>query len=175
MREYRENNMRIIEIEDYLSIQEYMDKSNDINLDDVTFNVLWNSDRQCINKGFVFAFRVDEGIYNILVNDEVTLIDERVNVDGITEERFIRLSNSDEYSFSFLKHDASGSTFYTQYFSPKSDFTVGLQLQPKVAMDEIAKVIYTLTHVEGIENVLSIARLNNVIISDLKARIVPSL
>lgn len=176
MEEYLENNMQVIQIEDYISIEDYFNLSSGVNLDDVTFNILWNSEKQCINKGFLFVFRYSEKLYNILIDDGSVHIDERTKVCSITEERFLRVDYlKDDYSYSLLKHDENGSTFYTMYYSKNPAFVFGLDFTPKEAYEEIQRVIETLKEVSGIENIISTDKINEVVLSDIKERIKPRL
>ncbi len=176
MEEYLENNMQVIHIEDYISIEDYFSLSSEINLDDVTFNILWNSEKQCINKGFLFVFRYSDKLYNILIDDGSVHIDERTEVCSITEERFLRVDYlKDDYSYSLLKHDENGSTFYTMQYSKNSTFVFGHDFTPKEAYEEILRVMETLKEVDGIENIISTDKINEVVLSDIESRIAPNL
>ena len=49
--EYKFEDTQVIEIKDYMTVPEYLEEKSRINLNNITFNVLWNSEKQCINKG----------------------------------------------------------------------------------------------------------------------------
>ncbi len=74
--EYKFEDTQVIEIKDYMTVQEYLEEKSRINLNNITFNVLWNSEKQCINKGIVFVFFCGELLYNILIADGFYKIDE---------------------------------------------------------------------------------------------------
>ncbi len=176
MEEYTKNNMQVIKIDNYMSLEEFFTVSLEVNLDDISFNVLWDSQSQLITKGFIFAFRYENKLYNILLNDEITLIDERVVLDSITEEKFLKIDTSkNDYNYALLKHDESGSTIYTMYYTKEKTTTFGHALEASEAYTGISDIINTLKSVEGIDNVLSIKRIESDILNDIEKHIGPSL
>lgn len=112
-----ENGICKIDILDYISIGEYV-KVTDLGgiysiLSSISNSVLWNSDKQKVNKGIFYVINVDNRLYNILINGEIIKIDERIqkefdnerNKDNITEERIITFSiNSKEYWYTSFRH-----------------------------------------------------------------------
>ena len=68
-------------LDDYYTIQDYVDKMKEIDgleIDKLlNLSVLWNSERQRVNKGTYYIFKHKTYLYNILINDEVIAIDER--------------------------------------------------------------------------------------------------
>lgn len=68
-----ENGICKIDILDYISIGEYV-KVTDLGgiysiLSSISNSVLWNSDKQKVNKGIFYVINVDNRLYNILIND----------------------------------------------------------------------------------------------------------
>lgn len=176
MREFNENNMQVIEIEDYTSVEEYADLSTKINLKDVAFNIIWNTERQCINKGFIFVFRHMGKLYNILVDEGLTSINEKTFIEDETEERVLRIDFSKEdYYYAILKHNSIKSTTETKIFSKDNSLSFDPVLPSRVALEEVTKLVENLQGVDGIENVVSIEKVNETVISDLKNRIEPSI
>lgn len=176
MKEYIENNMQVIEVEDYMSMEEYANLPEGIDLKDVAFSVLWNTELQAINKGFIFVFRHKGVLYNILLDDGLTMIDERTFVGKHVEERFLSVSSKrDEYHYSLLKHNDIRSTYYTAYFSNDMQNTLGTDFTAREAYDEISTLIKNLEGIEGIENIIVMERINDIVISDIKSRMNPSL
>ena len=69
-----QNNITKIEIPDYVCIGDFVDKKNygeEYKILDLLCNcVLWNSDKQKVNKGIYYVIIIDNRIYNILFNDD---------------------------------------------------------------------------------------------------------
>jgi len=71
----KENNYYKIEIKDYVSICDYIQKTNSsekykvLNL--ISNSVLWNSSKQCIEKGIFYIIQIDNRLYNILITDKI--------------------------------------------------------------------------------------------------------
>lgn len=178
-----ENGICKIDILDYISIGEYV-KVTDLGgiysiLSSISNSVLWNSDKQKVNKGIFYVINVDNRLYNILINDEIIKIDERIqkefdderNKDNITEERIITFSiNSKEYWYTSFRHDKTGDTYYTKYYGLKYDLGP-LELSDNDAFSDIKMVFDNLLNIQNIENILDISLLNKYILEDLSVTI----
>lgn len=164
----KENNYYKIEIKDYISISDYVQKTNSskeydiLNL--ISNNILWNSSKQCIEKGIFYIIQIDNRLYNILITDKILKIDERTNKeidnqtmkDNITEEKIVTLNlDSFDYRYTSFKHDKTGDTYYVRYYS-SIKFNNFLKLSDEEALSEISLIIYNLENIENIENIINI-------------------
>lgn len=86
-----------VEISDYITVTDYLEKMKQIDTFGVdsklTNGVLWNSSKQCINKGVYFVFSHNGKLYNILNNEEFIKIEERTKIEDETEEKIIHLKS----------------------------------------------------------------------------------
>lgn len=91
----KENSFFKIEIPDYIPIMDYLEYMKSANLLDivglVSNSVLWNGERQKVNKGIYYILTKNNRIYNIFISDNFLKIDERTQREGITEEKIIRM------------------------------------------------------------------------------------
>lgn len=162
-----------MEISDYISITDYVEKMKEIDkynlLDLVCNSVLWNSKKQLVNKGTYYILSYDGRLYNIILNEEGLKLDERIKVDGITEEKVIRINSNNDYSFSSLKHDKTGSTFYTKFYDNSTLKMGRLELSESKVYEQIETLIKNLKEDERISDILNIKQLEN-ILKDIKKR-----
>ena len=162
-----------MEISDYITITDYVEKMKEIDkynlLDLVCNSVLWNSKKQLVNKGTYYILSYDGRLYNIILNEEGLKLDERVKVDDITEEKVIRLNVNDDYSFSSLKHDKTGSTFYTKFYDANPIKMGRLELSESEAYEQIETLIKNLKEDERISDILDIEQVENVL-KDIKKK-----
>lgn len=178
----KENNIYKIEISDYISIIDFVDKKNssdEYNILDLLCNcVLWNNGKQKVNKGIYYIINNDNSLYNILFTDGKIKIDERIKVDlveqikkeNITQERVITYNkNKDEYYYYSAKHEANGNTYYTRYYNKNRSVEFGeLELTEEETYNEINSVICNMENIEGIQNILDVDLLKKYILEDLK-------
>lgn len=176
-----EKNIYKVEISDYISISDYIQKmksSDEFRILHLICNsVLWNSDKQKVNKGTYYVITIDNGIYNILLTEEKIKINKRTKIkideqtqkENITQERVITFDiNNNEYHYFSAKHDKIGNTFYTRYYSKNRLFSLGaLDLSREETYDEIKSIIYNLESIEGIQNILDVQLLKDNILDDL--------
>jgi len=162
-----------MEISDYISITDYVEKMKEIDkynlLDLVCNSVLWNSKKQLVNKGTYYILSYDGRLYNIILNEEGLKLDERIKVDGITEEKVIRINSNNDYSFSSLKHDKTGSTFYTKFYDNSTLKMGRLELSESKAYEQIETLIKNLKEDERISDILDIKQVENVL-KDIKKK-----
>ena len=162
-----------MEISDYITITDYFEKMKEIDkynlLDLVCNSVLWNSKKQLVNKGTYYILSYDGRLYNIILNEEGLKLDERIKVDGITEEKVIRINSNNDYSFSSLKHDKTGSTFYTKFYDNSTLKMGRLELSESKAYEQIETLIKNLKEDERISDILDIEQVENVL-KDIKKK-----
>lgn len=176
-----QNKISKIEINDYISMEDYekiMKSSEEYYILELLCNcVLWNSNKQRVNKGTYYVIIVDNRIYNILFTGDKIKIDERTKIQldeqtqkkNITQERAITLNiNKNEYRYYSAKHDKTGNTFYIKYYNKNRLYSLGtLDLNKEEAYEEINSVIHNLENIEGIKNILNIPFLKTNILEDL--------
>ena len=176
-----QNNITKIEIPDYVCIGDFVDKKNygeEYKILDLLCNcVLWNSDKQKVNKGIYYVIIIDNRIYNILFTDEKIQIDERINPifdeitnkENITQERVITyLPNQNKYRYYSAKHESDGNTYYTKYYNKNREYSLGtLDLTEEETFKEVASVISNLETIPSIETILDIELLKEQILNDL--------
>ena len=177
-----QNNITKIEIPDYVCIGDFVDKKNYgeeyIILDLLCNCVLWNSDKQKVNKGIYYVIIIDNRIYNILFTDDKIQIDERIsqifdevtNKENITQERVITyLPNQNKYRYYSAKHESDGNTYYTKYYNKNREYSLGtLDLTEEETFNEVTSVISNLETIPSIETILDIELLKEQILNDLK-------
>ena len=176
-----QNNITKIEIPDYVCMGDFVDKKNygeEYKILDLLCNcVLWNSDKQKVNKGIYYVIIIENRIYNILFTDDKIQIDERIkpifdevtNKENITQERVITyLPNQNKYRYYSAKHESDGNTYYTKYYNKNREYSLGtLDLTEEETFEEVASVISNLESITGIETILDIELLKEQILSDL--------
>ena len=179
------DNIYKIEIDDYISIDDYIKKMESSDkyriLDFLCNGVIWNSNKQKVNKGTYYVITINNRIYNILFADEKIEIDERTKKEideqtrkeNITEERLITFdSNKNEYNYFSAKHDKTGDTYYTRYYYKNRLLNLGeLDLTEEETYEEIYLVISNLETINGITNILDIELLKEYILKDLNKHI----
>ena len=177
----KQNNIYKIEIRDYISIGDYVKKMKSSDkyhiLDSLCNCVLWNSNKQKVNKGTYYVITIDNRIYNILFNGDKIIIDERTKIEldeptqkeNITQERVITINiNKNEFHYFSAKHDKTGNTLYTRYYNKNRLYSLGaLELHEEETYDEVNSVIHNLESIEGIENILDIELLKTNILEYL--------
>lgn len=177
-----QNNITKIEIPDYVCIGDFVDKKNygeEYKILDLLCNcVLWNSDKQKVNKGIYYVIIIENRIYNILFTDDKIQIDERIkpifdevtNKEDITQERVITyLPNQNKYRYYSAKHESDGNTYYTKYYNKNREYSLGtLDLTEEETFNEVASVISNLETIPSIETILDIELLKEQILKDLK-------
>lgn len=176
-----QNNITKIEIPDYVCIGDFIDKKNlgeEYKILDFLCNcVLWNSDKQKVNKGIYYVILIDNRIYNILFTDGKLQIDERIkpifdevtNKENITQERVITYdTNQNKYRYYSAKHESDGNTYYTKYYNKNREYSLGiLDLTEEETFNEVASVISNLEAIPSIETILDIELLKEQILNDL--------
>ena len=177
----KQDNVFLIEISDYISIIDFVNKKNssdEYSILDMLYNcVLWNSDKQKVNKGIYYVTIVDNRIYNILFTDDKIKIDERnkkeideqTKKENIIQERVITYNiNENKYHYYSAKHESDGNTYYTKYYNKNRKYSLGtLDLTEQEAYEEIKSVIYNLENIKGIETILNMELLKEHVLNNL--------
>lgn len=150
----------IVNIDDDMDIFDYdkkirkIDKVGVTNM--LTYNVLWNSKLQRINKGIYYIFQIEDSLYNIFVGDYIA-IDESYKKEDIRYERFINYSSYiNAYHYQQMEHDKSGSTSNIKYYdSTSSKNDVGV-LSKKEASSLINEMLTKLIISDKIKNIIDL-------------------
>ena len=180
----KENKFYKIEINDYISIGDYVKKTKSSQeysvLDLVSNSVLWNSEKQKVNKGIYYIIENDNQLYNILITDNILKIDERNNKeiddeiqkDNIIEEKIITFNLENyEYRYCSFKHDKTGNTYYTKYYDENRNFSLGvLELSSEETYEEINQIIYNLERINEIDKILNIKLLKEYLLNNLEQK-----
>lgn len=168
----KENSVYKMEISDYISIIDYVDNVKLIDkykmIDKISNGVLWNNRKQKVNKGLYYVLTEENKLYNILVNDDTVAIDERIKIDDITEERIINFNTrSGDYHYFSAKHDKTGDTFYTRYYSKQGLDLGKLNFSKEEAYEELNNVISNLSSIEEITKIIDTDLLKTNILNDV--------
>ncbi|MBE6145524.1 MAG: hypothetical protein E7171_02770 [Firmicutes bacterium] len=165
------NNVFMVDVSDYVTIGDYVERMHEIdnyNLLDLIGNaVLWNSKRQRVNKGTYYVIMHDGYLYNILLGEEETIIDERVKVDDHTVEKHIDLHKNGDYNFTHFKHDKVGSTYYTMYYSKKGFPIKNFELSKEDAYELISDLLSRFELVPSSDNILDVNMFRDNVLDDL--------
>lgn len=165
------NNVFIVDVSDYVTIGDYVERMHEIdnyNLLDLIGNaILWNSKRQRVNKGTYYVIMHDGYLYNILLGEEETIIDERIKVDDHTVEKHIDLHKNGDYNFTHFKHDKVGSTYYTMYYSKKGFPIKNFELSKEDAYELISDLLSRFELVPSSDNILDVNMFRDNVLDDL--------
>lgn len=172
----KDNNVCKIEISDYLLVNDYVERMKLIDENNLgkllSFNILWNSEKQRINKGTFYLINSNDNFYNILINDDIIKIDQRNKDGNITEEKILSFDkNTQDYNYCSLKHNETGSTIFTKYYSKKSTNVKNLELSKNEAFYDIYSIACNLENIDGIDNILSIDLLKYQVLNDISRRL----
>ena len=165
------NNVFIVDVSDYVTIGDYVERMHEIdnyNLLDLIGNaILWNSKRQRVNKGTYYVIMHDGYLYNILLGEEETIIDERIKVDDHTVEKHVNLHINGEYNYTHFKHDKVGSTYYTMYYSKKGFPIKNFELSKEDAYELISDLLSRFELVPSSDNILDVNMFRDNVLDDL--------
>ena len=176
-----QDNIYKIEISDYISIGDFVKRKNSSDeykiLDFLCNCVIWNSDKQKVNKGTYYVIIIDNRIYNILITKDKIQIDERIksindryaNKENITQEKVITyIIDKNKYRYYSAKHESNGNTYYTKYYNKNREYSLGiLDLTEKETFEEVDSVFSNLETISGIETILDIEFLKEQVLNDL--------
>jgi hypothetical protein len=183
----KQDNIFKIEISDYISIGDYVNKTESSEeygiLDLICLSVLWNSNKQMVNKGIYYVITSDNRLYNILFTDDKIYIDERTKKEideqtqkkNITQERLITYNiDKNQYNYYSAKHEENRNTYYIKYYNKNRSYSLGaLDLTEEETYEEVKSVISNLESIKGIETILCVELLKEHVLNDLtKTKIV---
>lgn len=177
----KQGNIYKIEITDYISIIDFVDKKNSSDeykvLDLLCNYVLWNGSKQKVNKGTYYVINTSNCLYNILFTDDTIDIEERIKIEldeqtqkeNIIQDRAITFKfNKGQYNYFSAKHESDGNTYYTRYYNKNRALKFGnLDLTEEETYEEVKSVISNLESIEGIETILDVELLKEHVLNDL--------
>jgi len=162
----QENAYSKLIINDYYTIQDYVNKMKEIDklgIDKLlNLSILWNSERQMINKGTYYIFSLNERLYNILINDEMIAIDERTPIGEHILNKVIKFTLNDNlFSYFRCKHDENGSSYDTRYYSPKGALI--MELSKMEFNDDFNSIISNLKDFKDIEKIIEVNKIKRLV------------
>lgn len=168
-----DNNIYKVEISDYISLQDYCDRMDLIDKDNVAdlifMSVLYNSETRGPKSGTYFVFRKDNKIYNILINESEINVAERTKIgEGKEcEEKVLNFPvDGSDYHYFRCKHDKIGSSYAIKYYSKKGTLMPKLELTREEFVDDINAIVGRIKEVEGVENIYDVDTIRKVISDD---------
>lgn len=169
----KENNIFKVLVSEYIKISDYqeiMEVIDSYSVNDlISISVLWNSTRQKVNKGTYYIINDNLKLYNILINDELVIIDERIKKEEITDNKIISFNpHNNYYSYFSCKHDKIGSSYNTRYYAKNGTPLEKFELSNDEAFNEILALIRNLENIEDIDKIISIELLKNEILDDIR-------
>lgn len=161
-----------VEISDYITIGEYLEGIKQFDIENKLSNsVLWNSSRQCINKGKYFVFLHNGKLYNILINEELVIIEERSKKEEDVLERIIKFKTKDaDYRYFSCMHDKNGSSYLTRYYSKNGTNLINLELSSEEFSDDVTAMFANLEGSKDIEDIMDIDMVRRQIFEDLNKK-----
>ena len=174
----KENDFIKMKISDYISVADYVERlenNDEYNLLKLVHNtVLWNSSRQCVSKGIYYIIQIDNRLYNIQINDNKIQIDERIRSEETIVEKYLSFNNETyDYRYSSLKHDSTGSTFYTKFYNKSQNEPLfGFELPVEIAFEEMALLIINLEKINGIEDIIDLDILKKYVLDDTDKKLI---
>ena len=165
-----DNNIYKVEISDYISMQDYCDRMDLIDKDNVAdlifMSVLYNSETRGPKSGVYFIFCKDNRIYNILINESEIKVAERTLLGEEKEERIITFPvDGSDYHYFRCKHDKIGSSYATRYFSKNGTLMPKLELTREEFVDDITAIIGRIKEIDSIENIYDVNIISDVILN----------
>ena len=131
-------------IDDDIVMQDYSMaiRSNGDNLKTFVFAVVWNDEKQMVNRGTYYAFTHRDRKYNIAVTEDKVLIDETTPFKKGTIEKRLVVENSGEYDYFKCRHDEMGSTHDMEYFTSRNETFLAREIG-REEFDEDLKMVFS--------------------------------
>jgi len=171
---YLDGNMKVLKLSEYIPVTKYVEylREHDEHdmLNSISNNILWNGGKQKVNKGIYFVIYDANRIYNILIQDGKVDVDERIKYeDGKTDERILHLDpTTGFYRYSSLKHDETGSTYYTKFYNKNGVDMEFFALPFEEAYADISSMIANLQITPEAPRAVSIKTLNELVLQDME-------
>lgn len=169
----KEDTLYKMTVSDFMPIADYVERLKTIDefgiYHMISNSVLWNSSEQKVNKGTYYALAFDNFLYNIHLDGDKILIDERIKYGVLTEERIIDYNIRDKnFRYFSAKHD-KGDTFYTRYYSNNGPCFGNLDYSSDEAYEEISGVISNLEDISQIKKIIDVQLLKIDILGNINA------
>ena len=163
-------------ISDETSLFDYISKTDAVDKykvsDMISNSILWNNATQKVNKGTYYAVSNGNKLYNILMNDTIISLDERILLpDNTVIEKIIHY-NKETLGFTFYKerHDSTGSTHDVMEYDRDELVESGDIYRVYEAFNEIGEVLKSATYIQGISRIMDIDGLMINILSNPKIK-----
>lgn len=152
----KEDNYYVVIVSDYASISDF--STNEI-LNLISNNISWDNKNQKHKYGTYYIIKNNNEIYNILINDKVVRIDERIQFETYTHEKIITYDiEKNDFDYFQCKHDIYGSSYETLYYSSEDNgfFIKELELCKENTSNEINTILNNLNKYDFIQNIFDI-------------------
>lgn len=164
-----------MEINDYISIVDYVDRMKSIDkygIEQMVSNaVLWNSKYQKVNQGIYYIIPFENKLYNILINADFVKIDERIHKNKIVEEKIFLFDIVDkDYSYTYHNHDEFGDTFLTRYFNKQGLSFGKLDLAAEEFIYDFKLLINNLKMLKHINKIIELETIEQFVHLDLEEK-----
>ena len=145
-----------ITVNTYASINDFI---NNDELILISNNISWNNEHQKHNYGTYYIIKNNNEIYNILINDKIIKIDERIQFETYTHEKIITYDiKKNTFDYFQCKHDIHGSSYKTEYYHSEENgfFIKELELSKENAIIEINSIFNNLNKYNFIYKIFDI-------------------
>lgn len=162
-----------MQISDYVTIQTYCNKTDEEDIYDmckkISMSILWNSGQQRVNKGVFYVLSMGNVVYNFWTDGKEIMVDERVKQEDETWEKILRFNlMTNDYAFTFFKHDRLGSTFYNMYYYTEGMDMGLLAFTKDEAYEEIKPFFDRILSIENVLDIIDVDKINKIVLSDLR-------
>lgn len=149
-------------LSDYVSISEFTGSEL---LDLISMNISWDCKRQKFYNGSYYIITDNGIIYNILINDKMIKIDERIQFENYSHEKVITFDlEENKIDFFRCKHTLGGSSYDTMYYHEGLNFNLReLELDKDETFSEIITIFNNLDKYSFIQSILDFDMVNNMI------------
>lgn len=164
-----------IEITDYITASDYLETMKQIDIFELnsklTNGILWNSNKQRINKGVYFVFFHNGKLYNILNNENFIKIDERIKIEDTIEEKILtfKIEDANYYYFKCI-HDKNGNSYLTRYYGKNGTICADLELSIEEFKNDLNLIFSSLETLKDIESIIDIEIISQQIFEDLSKK-----
>lgn len=145
-----------ITVNTYASINDFI---NNDELILISNNISWNNEHQKHNYGTYYIIKNNNEIYNILINDKIIKIDERIQFETYTHEKIITYDiKKNTFDYFQCKHDIHGSSYKTEYYNSEENgfFIKELELSKENTIIEINSIFNNLNKYNFIYKIFDI-------------------